>query len=363
MRKEIYRMDSQRARALLCRARTVHLAATTVDGQPLLRALHAVVLGDHLYFHGAPAGEKMESVGRQAVVSAEEIVAEIPSYFLDPERACPATTYYESAQVHGVIEDVDDAAEKAAALQALMQKYQPEGGYVPIVADDPRYRKAVVGVLILRLSLQQLDGKAKLGQNRPPEDLRRVLEQLWQRGSLADPQAIDKVAARLRGDEGLAALPDFLRGPDDTQLCCALGEADVNAAVALLRDAYWNSWPTDDELRRSHLGSAAWVGARDTHGQLVATARALSDGGKFALIYDVMVAAPYRGRGLGDALLRLLLQHPRVRDCARIWLRTRDAMDFYRRYGFVTTTELPPTPYCSTDMWLWRPKSDRSPAR
>lgn len=349
-------MDSVAARALLSRLRVVHLASTTAAGEPLIRTLHAVVLRDGLYFHGAPAGEKIEAVGRQAVVSGEEILAEIPSYFLDPERACPATTYYESVQVHGGIEQVEDPDEKAAALQALMEKYQPEGGHVPIVATDPLYRKAVAGVLVLRISLQRLDGKAKLGQNRSPADLRQVLQRLWERGLPTDPQAVERVAARLHAAEGSAALPDFLRGPADTRLCPALGDADVDAALALLRDAYWNTWPSDDELCRAHLGATAWVGARDASGRLVATARALSDGGKFALIYDVMVAAEYRQKGLGDALLRLLLGHPRLRHSARIWLRTRDAMDFYRRYGFVTAAELPASPYPSTDMWLVRPR-------
>lgn len=363
MRKEIYRMESAAARALLARSRVVHLASTRSAGEPLLRTLHAVVCGDGLYFHGAPAGEKIEAIGRPAVVCAEEILAEIPSYFLDPERACPATTYYESVQVHGCIEEVDDGAEKAQALQALMLKYQPEGGHVPITADDPLYRKAVAGVLVLRLSLRQLDGKAKLGQNRSAADLRQVLQRLWQRGLPTDALAIDKVAARLHAAEGLDALPDFLRGPCQTRLCCALGEDDADAAVALLRRAYWNTWPSDAELRRAHLGSTAWVGARDAAGRLVATARALSDGGKFALIYDVQVADEFQRQGLGDAVLRLLLQHPRLRGSARIWLRTRDAMDFYRRYGFVTLAELPSTPYSSTDMWLWRPSPDAAPTR
>jgi nitroimidazol reductase NimA-like FMN-containing flavoprotein (pyridoxamine 5'-phosphate oxidase superfamily)/GNAT superfamily N-acetyltransferase len=354
MRKEIYRLDEAATRQFLARAPVVHLATTTEDGQPLLRALHSVLLPAGLYFHGAPAGEKMEAIGRQAVVCAETVLAEIPSYFLDPERACPATTYYESVQVHGPLRQVDDDAEKAAALQALMQKYQPEGGHTPIRADDPLYKKAVAGVLVLRLDIEHIDGKAKLGQNRSPDELRRVLTQLWRRGGPDDPRAIDRVVAPLAQRHGRAALPDFLRGPGDTLLCCALGEADADAAVALLADAYWNTWPTRQQMRQAHLGSTAWVGARDPDGQLVATARALSDGGKFALIYDVMVAAAWRGHGLGEAVVGLLLQHPRLRHAARVWLRTRDAMDFYRRYGFVSTAELPPLPYSSTDMWLIR---------
>lgn len=81
-------MDRDAAVALLERAPFVHLASTTPDGRPLIRTVHGVVVGDSLCFHGAPVGEKTETEGREAVVSAEEIVASIPSYFMDPERAC-----------------------------------------------------------------------------------------------------------------------------------------------------------------------------------------------------------------------------------------------------------------------------------
>ena len=168
-------MDRDAAVALLERAPVVHLASTTPDGRPLIRTAHGVVGGDSLCFHGAPAGEKTETEGREAVVSAEEIVASIPSYFMDPERACPATTLYRSAQIHGKIERVDDASEKARVLAALMTKHQPEGGHAPIAADHPLYRKAIEGILVLRVALGDLDGKAKLAQNRTSEDRVRLI--------------------------------------------------------------------------------------------------------------------------------------------------------------------------------------------
>ena len=130
--------------ALLERSPVVHLATTNEAGAPLLRTVHGVVVDGALAFHGAPAGEKLAALGRPVVAAAEETIAVIPSYFFDPTLACPATTYYRSVQVHGVLEEVTDRHSKAAVLAALMRKYQPEGGYLPIDADDPRYRKQVV---------------------------------------------------------------------------------------------------------------------------------------------------------------------------------------------------------------------------
>ena len=345
-------MPRPEAEALLGRAGVVRIAATGDAGDPVLRTVHPVVVRGGLAWHGAPAGEKMETVGRAAVISAEEVVASIPSYFLDPERACPATTLYRSVEVHGVIERVDDPEHKAEVLQALMHKLQPEGGHVPIDARHPLYQKAVAGILVLRVSLDRIDGKAKLAQNRARLERMRLLEKLWDRGLPGDPAAIELI----RAANPDTPVPAFLAGPDGVVLACALDTRDADAAADLLEGAYWNSDMTRADVVRAHQGSPAWVGARDGTGRLVATARAISDQGRRAWIYDVMVAPPFRGRGLGERLVRLLMAHPAVRRVLRVDLATRDAQSFYARLGFEDRHALETLrkTYASTEMVLVR---------
>lgn len=343
-------MDRAAAVALLARAPVVHIASTGPDGAPIARTVHAVTVGDMIAFHGAPAGEKLEAIGRPAVLWAEETVASLPSYFMDPERACPASTLYRSVQVHGTIERVDDPGAKAAVLQALMEKLQPEGGYVPIEASGPLYEKAVASILVLAVSLERMDGKAKLAQNRTPAEVARILEKLWGRGLPGDARAVDLV----RAANPSAPRPAFLAAPEGAELVCAPGAEDVGAAVRLVRDEYWNVGFSPELLAASHLGSSAWVGARDAGGALIATARAVSDGAKRAWIYDVAVDRAWRGRGLGDAVMRLLLDHPAVRNAASVKLNTRDAQGFYARMGFLDVVEAPPRPFTSTEMVLLR---------
>ncbi|MBZ5707909.1 GNAT family N-acetyltransferase [Nannocystis pusilla] len=343
MRKqEFFGMTREEAIALLATAPVIRLASVGERGQPVLRTLHAVVLDEALYFHAAPVGEKSETVGQAAVMAADEMVATIPSHVFDPERACPATTYYRSAQAHGTLEAVEDSATKARMLQALMEKYQPEGGYAPITADDPRYRGAVRGIAVIRMRLERVDGKAKLGQNRSADDLARVLRFLWQRGEPGDPRAVDLVRA---ANPNVPA-PEFLSRkecPEGARLCCALGAGDLPEAVALLEGEYWNADVPRDRIVRCQVSSSAWVGARDEQGRLIATGRALGDGARWAYLLDIAVARPWRGRGLGKALVRLLLDHPQVRGCRRVHLRTRDAQRFYEDFGFRERVELPGT--------------------
>ena len=138
---------------------------------------------DWLLFHGAPAGEKVACLGRPVVVQAEQTVATIPSYFTDPEKACPATTFFRSVQVHGTLERITDPHLKGEALQRIMQRYQPEGGHVPISFDTPMYQNAIRGVLVLGVRMANVTGKAKLGQNRKPAEVADIMERLWQRGA------------------------------------------------------------------------------------------------------------------------------------------------------------------------------------
>ncbi len=274
-------------------------------------------------------------------------MAEIPSYFSDPERACPATTLYRSVQVHGRLEAVDDAGEKARALQALMEKFQPEGGHAPITADDERYRSAVRGLLIARVRLDDVDGKSKLAQNRSPDEPRALLEKLWARGRDGDARAIELIRAANPDTPS----PKFLDGPPGVKLFCALDPRAGLEAAALLSGNYWTGAFPVERIARAHAGSAAWVGARDERGRLVATARANSDGARHGWIYDVVVAPEQQGRGLGRALVRLLLDHPKLRGCWQIHLKTRDAQSLYEKFGFVARG--PSAPF--TQMVLERP--------
>jgi nitroimidazol reductase NimA-like FMN-containing flavoprotein (pyridoxamine 5'-phosphate oxidase superfamily)/ribosomal protein S18 acetylase RimI-like enzyme len=335
--KAVHRADREVALALLRRAPVVHVASTTAEGEPILRTVHAAVLDDAwLAFHGSPAGEKAETLGRPAFVCAEETVATLPSYFIDAERACPATTYYLSAHVTGALEPVEDPHEKARVLMALMHKLQPEGGYVPIDADHPLYAKTVGSLLVVRVSLERLVGKAKLGQHRSTADVGRVVEGLWTRGAPGDDRAIERILAA----NPAVPLPSWLRGPAGVRLVVALDDREIEDAAALVEGEYWNEGVARERIARAMRASSALVGARDAQGRLVATARAVGDGTRHVLVADVCVAREWRGRGLGQAMVRLVLDHPAVRDADFVRLGTRDAQTLYARFGFVDVREL-----------------------
>jgi GNAT superfamily N-acetyltransferase/nitroimidazol reductase NimA-like FMN-containing flavoprotein (pyridoxamine 5'-phosphate oxidase superfamily) len=349
MRRPEFAMTDECARAFLRQAEVLHLGMTRPDGAPVLRTLNAAVTDEWLFFHGAPAGEKAQCIGRPVVVQAEETVAAIPSYFTDPERACPATTFFRSVQVHGTLQRITDPEVKGDALQLIMQRYQPEGGHVPISFAAPLYRNAIRGVLVLGVRLEHVTGKAKLGQNKKPEEACVIMDRLWQRGAAGDARAI----ALMFDHHPESARPPRFRGPAGTWLWPQLAPTDADAAAQLLEGQYWTRDVPSPQLREAQLGSTVWIGARDAEGRLVATARANSDGARHGYVSDVAVAPPFRGQGLGRALMELLLDHPALRRVAQVRLATADAQPFYERLGFEPEERAAP-PYPMSRLLLRR---------
>ncbi len=333
MRRSERSFDSGLARDLFRAAPVVHLASTDADGTPVLRALNVVVVENGedwiLAYHGAPAGEKVGCTGRPAVLCCEEIVASIPSWFTTRERACPATTWYRSAQAHGILEEVEDPVVRAAVLSTLMARFQPEGRHRPISAEEPMYAAAIRGLSIVQLVPTRVSAKVSVGQDKPVAFRHAAMRGLWERGAPGDLPAL-RLALSLAPEPWPA---EWQRG--EVRLHPHLGAGEIPEAVALIRAAEWNAALSDDQIGAAFLGSAAWVGAF-VEGALVGTARAVSDGAKFAYVADVLVREEWRGKRVGDALMRLLLEHPAVRRCRRVVLRTRLAHGFYERLGFAT---------------------------
>jgi ribosomal protein S18 acetylase RimI-like enzyme len=203
---------------------------------------------------------------------------------------------------------------------------------------------------VFEVSLDKLDGKAKLAQNRKPLERMKILEGLWKRGDAGDLRAIELVLAANPD----TPRPDFLRAPEGMMLSVFPSESDARAVAELLANTYWNDRFTPEELASAHIASNAWVVAKNESGQVLGSARAISDGSKRAWIYDVIVHESLRRTGLGDRLMRLLLDHPKLRRTRLISLGTRDAAEFYSRLGFKKMSDIPKRPYVTTEMVLIR---------
>jgi predicted FMN-binding regulatory protein PaiB len=88
----------------------------------------------------------------------------------------------------GTVERLDESAQKAFGLNALMQKMQSEGGYESIDAANPIYTKMLEKTGVYAITPDFITLKVKAGQNLPKERKTGLIEKLEARGEHATVQ-------------------------------------------------------------------------------------------------------------------------------------------------------------------------------
>jgi hypothetical protein len=214
----------------------------------------------------------------------------------------------------GTLERIDDRRDKAAVLQALMERLQPEGRHQRLTGDDPLYAGVLDNLMVARIRPTRIVGKAKLGQHKGAATIARALDGLWQRGATGDLAALRAI----RDAHPERPTPAWMLGPDGITFEVAPDAREVEAVLALLAESAKDGIEPA-RIRAAHLASPAWIVAKDAEGTVVATARAMSDDAELAIVLDVAVRSNPRGSELERALMTLLLQHPRLRDARRVW--------------------------------------------
>jgi GNAT superfamily N-acetyltransferase len=109
-------------------------------------------------------------------------------------------------------------------------------------------------------------------------------------------------------------------------------DIDPVAAHAFLTESYWSSGiplaTVEKAIRNSFCVAVL-------HNSLqIAMARLITDYATFAYLADVYVLAPHRGKGLSQAMLIHLQNHPELQGLRRWMLFTRDAHGVYAKQGW-----------------------------
>lgn len=191
-RKEFMVEDMEEITAFLNEMSFGYLGTVDTEGWSRVTPLNFVYDGHYFYFHGSLAGDKMKHLAHDPRVSftvAKEY-AIIPSYFTDPYLACPASAFFKSVMVRGVVEKVQDLEEKAAAFTLFMKKLQPEGKYEPISIENPQYRGQLKAVALCRIVPESITAKFKFGQNATPAKFDGIVQGLEERNCPMDHETV-----------------------------------------------------------------------------------------------------------------------------------------------------------------------------
>ena len=149
---------------------TGRLGTVGADGWPMVKPLNFAYHEGRIWFHCAREGEKLDDIKRDNRVCFE---VDLPIAYVKgtPENPCRAEYLYRSVIVRGRAVIVKDQAERLLALDLLMRKYQPEGGYGPY----PEEKLALT--CIVRIDIEDLSGKEELGKNEIRKHALQFLEE------------------------------------------------------------------------------------------------------------------------------------------------------------------------------------------
>ena len=168
---------------------TGRIASVDVNGFPQIIPMNFVFINDVIYMHSHIRGEKLENIKRNDKVGCEvdRSLEFLPSYFFYPTDASLADTLYISVVMKGICIIVKDKKEKTLALNGLMQKYQPEGGYEPM---NPKM-EVLNEVAVIKVIPNTIRGKYKIGQNLKHGEKLELAENILKRNSSSARQTLE----------------------------------------------------------------------------------------------------------------------------------------------------------------------------
>ena len=99
--------------------------------------------------------------------------------------------------IRGRARRVEDPEEQARALQALMERLQPEGGHEPIEAQAPLYQEFLRATAVVAIEIEQMSGKFKLGQSLTAEVREAIVRGLEERDAPGDRETVRRIHAAI----------------------------------------------------------------------------------------------------------------------------------------------------------------------
>jgi len=178
---------------------TGRISSIDENGYPQIIPMNFVFINDIVYMHSHIKGEKLENIKRNQKVGFEvdKSLEFLPSYFSDPTDASLADTLYISVIIKGNASIISDKEEKTIALNGLMKKYQPEGGYEPIKPDMDVLNE----VEVIKIVPESLRGKYKIGQHMDRKSRIDLARQILERNSPTAKETLDVMGFEIIDNE------------------------------------------------------------------------------------------------------------------------------------------------------------------
>ena len=181
--------SKERIIEFLSSQQTGRVSSIDENGYPQIIPMNFVFINEVIYMHSHIRGEKLDNIRRNQKVGfvVDKSLEFLPSYFSDPTDASLADTLYISVVMKGNGSIISDKEEKTIALNGLLKKYQPEGGYEPIKPDMDVLKE----VEVIKIVPESLKGKYKIGQNMDMKSRIDLARQILERNSPTAKETLD----------------------------------------------------------------------------------------------------------------------------------------------------------------------------
>ena len=178
---------------------TGRIASLDENGYPQIIPMNFIFNDNVIYMHSHTRGEKLQNIQKNDKVGFEvdKNLEFLPSYFSDPNDASLADTFYISIVIKGKATIVTDKNEKTLALNGLMEKYQPEGGYEPINTQ----MNVLDEVAVIKINPNSIRGKYKIGQNLKNDAKIELARKIFKRTSVTSKNTLETMGFSISNDD------------------------------------------------------------------------------------------------------------------------------------------------------------------
>ncbi len=107
---------------------------------------------------------------------------------------------------------------------------------------------------------------------------------------------------------------------------------DVDAVCSLLTKSYWANTRSREVIIKSLDNSLCF--SLFYQDKQIGLLRVITDCATFAYLCDIVIDEEYRQRGLGTWCMECVFQYPDLKNLRRWILATKDAHEFYKKFGF-----------------------------
>lgn len=185
------------------------ILVNSVEHQPF--ATHLPFLYDAkdnvLFAHMAKANPQWRSLDGQIVM----VIFSGPHAYISPSwYGAPAsvpTWNYMAVHVYGKCTVVDNDEKLGDLLRRTVQFYEPDSN-LAWQAGEPFFQNLMKAIVGIRIEITEIQGAAKLSQNKPTGVQQRVIASLLQSGDAGSKAVAERMQTRLGDIEGVGANAD-----------------------------------------------------------------------------------------------------------------------------------------------------------